>query len=69
MALAVAMPDPHAGEQPGAHVDGDGAELAQRDVGLAAHELDGRRQRLRVAAPARHLEQPEHALVATDARS
>jgi hypothetical protein len=59
MALAVAMPTriPVTGR---AHVDGDGAELAQRDIGLPAHELDGRRQRLRAVARG-DLEQPEHA--------
>ena len=39
--------------RPGPDVDGDDADLVERDVGLAADELDGRGQRLGVApAPA-----------------
>ncbi len=57
---------PHAGEEPGAGIDGDGADLVQCDVGLPAQELDGGGQQLGVAAPAGHLEQAEHAFVPTD---
>ena len=36
MALPAAMPDPQAGEHARADVDGDGADLAEVDAGLAA---------------------------------
>ena len=48
--LAGGQADAHAGEQPGSDVDGDDADLVEPDVGLGAHELDRRGQRLGVAA-------------------
>ena len=58
--------DPHAGEQPGADVDGDQSELVEAEVGLLADEVDRRGEDLGVAATAPDLEQRDHALVAAD---
>ena len=64
--LAGGQADAHPGEQPGPDVDGDQPDLVELDVGLAADELDRRRQGLGVAPAARDLEQGDHALVAAD---
>ena len=69
MALAVAMPTRMPVNRPGPTSTAMAPISPSVTSAWPAHELDGRRQRLGVAAPAGHLEQAEHALVATDARS
>jgi hypothetical protein len=61
--------DAQPGEEARTDVDGDRAELVQVDAGVAADEVDRRRERLGVAASLRRVERPEHALVPADRRA
>ena len=64
--FACGKSDAHAGKEARADVDSDRAELADLDVGLPTDEFDGRRERLRVAAPTRQSEDGKHTFVSTD---
>ena len=68
IAFARGDADPHAGEQAGADVDTDRGDLVGGDSRVAAHELDGRHERLGVAPALHDLDHPQHAVVAGRAR-
>ena len=64
--LARGQPDPEPGEQPGADIDRDHADLGQLDAGLPADEVDLRGEALGVAPAPRRVGRGEHPLVTAD---